>query len=313
MKDRLLVSASRTRDMVRNSPDLLAAMLEGKAEVRFSLAGPVGRIDPAQVGAVALWTRDPVNMKNNPALKRALGRLVNDYGAVILLNLTVTGLAGTPLEPGMPDGETVRRAAAELIESQIISPRGIVLRYDPIIKVACGRGSVLGNASTVTFKRAIEGFLALGVERVKASLVHYGYRHVPKRLAACSLQPQPLAEDEAVQLFQQMASICSDWGVKFAVCCNPSILVSDQTYGCVDGRLINELLEERGSPARVTETLHNELGKQRPLCRCTYSLDIGHSPGVKSCFAGTSACLYCYSHRNGGGAVLARAKALLAS
>jgi len=108
-----------------------------------------------------------------------------------------------------------------------------------------------------------------------------------------------------------MDRVCSRFGARLLVCCQPSRLVEDSTPGCIDGALINRLLKAKGARWRVTETLHNRIGRQRPNCMCTYSIDVGHTPGVASCFDTDAACLYCYSQRNASGRAIEKAKKLL--
>jgi len=212
------------------------------------------------------------------------------------------------LEPGIPAAEEVLAAMEELVASGLIDPEAVILRYDPLIRV--GGGARADNFDPALFERLARGFARLGVKRVKTSEVDYSYRHVPKRLEALNLTPDFPHEDEIDDMIESMKETCCNLGMRLDVCCNPQRFVGADTRGCIDGAMINRLLARNGAEWRVTEVLHNDTGRQRKTCTCTFSRDIGYSPGVKNCFPQGGACLYCYSQRNMSGPAIDKARSM---
>jgi hypothetical protein len=313
MEEKPVISASRTKDLVRVSPARLAEILRGDAPARFSLSPRLQHVPLERIGALAIWTKDPANMLHHPELREALERYVLSLRGAILLNLTVTGLGGTALEPGIPSADEVRATVEALIEGRLVCPEGIILRYDPLIRVWTPKGNQLGNISTECFESVLESFRALGVKRFKTSLVDDRYAHVPKRLASVGLSLDLPRQNGLALFYQEMDRLCAESGARLDICCHPESFVTEKTSGCIDGFLINRLLERSHAQWRVSTTLHNEIGRQRKTCRCTYSRDIGYSPGIATCFKSHGACIYCYSQRNLGGGPIELASALVKS
>jgi hypothetical protein len=296
MEEKTVISASRTRDLVRCAPGLLARMLSGAAPVRFARTPALRRLDPGETGALVLWTKDAGNIVDHAPLGDALSRFIEGGRRIVVLNLTITGLGGSILEPGIPDAAAVVRTAARVLASGLVRPEAVIMRYDPLISVAARRAAVT-NMDPALFGRIAGRCADLGVRRIKVSSVDYGYAHVPKRLSFHGIEPVRVKDESVLALIDDMMRISEKLGMRLDVCCNPERRVDEETDGCVDGRMINRLLERNGSPCRVTERLHNDVGRQRKTCRCTYSADIGYSPDVPGCFGGDGACLYCYSQR----------------
>ncbi len=98
-----VVSASRRTDLVAFYPRWLAEALErGSVEV----LGPRGRmrtidLRPESVHTVVLWSKDFSNLiEDRHGLRRALDRFDQLYAL-----FTITGLGGSPVEPGRPPPE----------------------------------------------------------------------------------------------------------------------------------------------------------------------------------------------------------------
>ena len=98
MEEKMIISASRTRDLVRCAPGLLAQFVSGDRQVRFARTPSLHTLSPGEIGALALWTKDPTPLRTHAALSDTLTRYRREHGGAILLNLTVTGLGGTALE-----------------------------------------------------------------------------------------------------------------------------------------------------------------------------------------------------------------------
>jgi hypothetical protein len=313
MDEKIVISASRTKDLVRVSPGRLAEILRGQAPVRFGLGRDLHTLSLKTIGALAIWTKDPTNMLIHPLLRETLERYCRINDGVILLNLTVTGLGDSILEPAIPSANQVLAAMEALIDSEIVHPNGIILRYDPLIEVSSSDGTSIGNISMDVFEPILAAGCSNEITRIKTSLVDIKYEHVPRRLENLGIRIN-LPDEKSIEAFYMaMEHKCRQHGVRLDACCNPQSLAGEGTSGCIDGRLINQMLEDRSCSWRVTNTYHNDIGRQRPLCKCTYSKDIGYSAGLETCFKNHGACLYCYSQKNTKGAAIELAQKLINS
>ncbi len=291
-----VVSASRTRDMVNRCPDLLARMLRGEADVRPGRNRHATRLDLADVGALVLWTKNPAPIVDCDPLRAALERFVREERGLVVLQLSVTGLGGTPVEPGMPAPEEAARSLSRVLESGIVGPRAVKLRYDPFLTVRLDTGRSFSNVRLDMLEEVLDAFGRLGVERVTASRVDVeSYPAIAARLERLGARIDPPTPEEARAFARTIDSACRARGMVYSTCVSPDDRPLVDVEGCIDGRWMNGLVRQRhGRP--VWDVLHNRIGRQRALCRCTYSVDIGSSPGVRTCATGGFACLYCYSH-----------------
>jgi len=293
-----VVSASRSRDLVHRCPGHLASLLSGEADVKLGRWREPGRLDLGTCGALVLWTKQPAPIFGCAELRSCLERYVRG-GGVVVLQLTVTGLGGTPVEPGIPRPEEVAAALGRIVETGIVEPRAVKLRYDPVGTIAFGGLPPYTNMSLELFGEVLDLFGPLGVTRVTASrLDDWNYPAVAERIGRVGGRIEPVAEQEAVAFMRTLASACGRRGMIYSTCVHPADEELVAVEGCIDGRVINAWIRERGGRP-VWEAPHNQVGAQRPGCRCTYSLDIGSSPGVPLCSSGGFGCLYCYAQGPG--------------
>ncbi len=290
----LILSASRTKDMVRRTSRLLAALLLGEAPCRWGPYAPVGRVDPSRLHTVVLWTKDPRNIIKSPELRSTLITLKEKYQVQISLQVTATGLGGSFIEPGIPHWNEVVADLMQVFEAGIISPKAVVYRYDPFLEVSTASGRIFSNADIGIFTELSKAFVSLGIERVTTSRADAcRYPKVVERMSSLGLKWRFIEDEEAADFCAEMDFVCRGLGVDFSVCCEPDVGYLRKRWGCIDGKWLNEL--KGADHPETTETLHNRIGKQRPLCRCTYSRDIGYSAGSAGCYSGGYGCLYCYS------------------
>jgi hypothetical protein len=293
--EHLTLSLSRTRDPLKEDPDLVAEILRGERPVRLSRGHAAAPLDLDRVGAVVLWTKDPRGLLTHAPLMEA-ARALRERGVALALQLTVTGLGGTPLEPGIPSPDEVVAAVSALVDRGRLSAGAIKLRVDPLIRARDAGGRVWANDSAAAFAEVAAPFAALGVTRVTASLAQVeDYPRVARRLARLGFEVARPTAGEGRALTRNLALAAAELGMRYSTCvfpADPSHLVE----GCVDGAWLNDLLADMGSPRRVTTTLHNRRGRQRPDCRCSFSYDLGYSQGIRHCAsAARSWCVYCYS------------------
>ncbi len=293
----VILSASRTKDMVHRSPDLLADILLGRAPCRWGPRSPFGIVDPEQLHTLVLWTKDPRNLLQHHRLRSVLLDLHHTHHAQISLQITATGLGGSFIEPGIPNWQEVHAILSELLAEGWIDPAAAVYRFDPFIEMRTPGGRILSNASASLFKKLCDAFTSLGITRVTTSRADSAhYPRALERINSVGLEWLRISDNRAENLCRQMDEICRERGAEFSICCEPAIKSLMENWGCIDARLLNRTKGESYAPA--TEEPHNKIGRQRPACQCTYSRDIGYSTGSATCYSGGYGCLYCYSQGN---------------
>jgi hypothetical protein len=229
------------------------------------------RCPPDRVHTVVLWSKHPA-----PILERGdLARCLKRYGQVFL-HLTVTGMGGSWLEPGIPtDEETLGRLPA--LVDFLGGPERLTVRFDPIVRLRLPGGRVFTNRPY--FSRVAEAAGRSGVERLVVSWMQ-SYPKVVRRLERFGVSVEEPSregrEEETRGLFAEAGRL----GLKVSACCDARLPVSS----CIDGRLLSAL-----HPAGEAAPL-KKAGGQRPRCGCTASWDIGW---YDACPGG---CLYCYAN-----------------
>lgn len=301
----MVLSASRTRDVVHRDPDLLARMLTGRWPVRPGRHAPARRLAPGDVGALVLWTKQPAPMVAHGELRDALRTLVEDQHVLVDLQLTVTGFGGGPVEPGIPAPPDVARSLARILDAGLVAPEAVKLRMDPLATIRFHGGPAYSNLDVSVQERILDLFSGLGVQRVTASrLDHVRYPAVTERLRRAGAQVDVLDDAEAVDAMGRLDDACRRRHMRFHTCVDPE---NRSDVGCIEGRRYNQMLQGRHAPFRVWDAPHASRGTQRSGCRCTYSLDLASSRGVHQCATAGFGCLYCYARGRGLGDAFGRA------
>lgn len=293
----MVVSASRSRDLVHRCPAHLADMLAGRADVRLGRHGPAGRLDLADVGALVLWTKQPAPLVECEPLRDVLARYV-EAGGIVVLQLSVTGFGGSPVEPGIPHPLEVAASLGAVLARGIVEPRAVKLRYDPVGTIRFPGGRVHSNLDLELFVRVLELFVPLGVGRVTSSrLDNVRYPAVDRRLGQVGARVEPLGDVEAEAFMRELHGECRERGLAYSTCVHPFDAELVRAEGCIDGRVVNGWIP--GGGRKVWDVAHNAVGAQRRDCACTYSVDIGGSPGVPLCSSAGFGCVYCYAQGRG--------------
>lgn len=261
----MIFSASRRTDI----PSFYAAWLfrrleEGCVAVRHD-ARRVTRYVFARpdVDCLVLWTKNPL-----PLLPR-LGDL-RRWPCVFQFTLTAYG---KEMEPGLPDRAARLEAFRELAAA--FGPERMVWRYDPIL---------LGGPYTVAWH--LERFEALA-RRLRgcadACVISFldWYPKIRGRLEALGVRESAPAERRA--LGAGLAAIAKANGFRLCACAEGGELEACGIRGA--GCLSRELAERA-----VGRRLDVGPSRQRPLCRCVASVDIG---AYGTC---GNACAYCYAN-----------------
>ncbi|MDM7925085.1 MAG: DUF1848 family protein [bacterium] len=229
------------------------------------------RCPPERVHSVVLWSKRPVPILENRDLARCLGRYEQ-----VFLHLTVTGMGGSFLEPGIPRPDQVIRMIPELA-GRLGTGRRMTVRFDPIIHLRLPGGGRYCNLHH--FRRVAEAAAKAGVERAAVSWMQC-YAKVVSRLERLGIRAEEPSDSEQEEETGRLFEITRELGLKLSGCCVPWLPVSS----CIDGRLLSDL-----HPTRKPASIKRAAG-QRPACGCTESWDIGwYDP----CPGG---CLYCYAN-----------------
>jgi len=320
----LVISAGRTKDLAGWHPAHLADVLGGRAPARVGPRSPAVTIEPERVGAVVLWTKQPEALLHSPPLVRLLENL-GQRQVLVVLQLSVTGLGGSPLEPGIPDPFAVAGTLEAILGRGLLAgPDCVKLRWDPVAEYDLGavdggphRGKrlVLSNASTDLFHPVFERYQALGAATWTSSVLDLKYRGAADRLSAAGIAVRERGPERYRPFYSVMSHAVQSAGGRFSLCCSPALEPWVSGDGCIDGAWINGLRRTYfGSGAPTVETvLHNRKrrGGQRPRCGCSYSLDVSYSAGFRTCATQVEegglggCCLYCYSWHGRAGAATA--------
>ncbi len=300
-----IISAGRTRDLAGWQPEHLAEVLAGRAPARCGPRSAAFFIDLDEVGAVVLWTKQPAAMLASPQLS-GVRLALRERQILVQLQLSVTGLGGSPLEPGIPEPDETAGTLEMILERGLLAgPDCVKLRWDPVACYDLGGGVVLSNAREDCFARVFKRFQRMGAVTWTSSLLDLKYQGATRRLKEAGVVVTGPEPDACRLFYTAMADRIEDVGGRFSLCCSPALEPWVSSDGCIDGEWINGLRRRYfGERTRLVETVgHNEKrkGGQRPRCGCSYSMDISYATGFRTCATqyaeggSGGCCLYCYS------------------
>ncbi|MCP4602175.1 MAG: DUF1848 domain-containing protein [Proteobacteria bacterium] len=229
--------------------------------------------------AVVFWTRHLRPFLSGGALHELVVKeLLNP-----VVNLTVTGLGKTALEPGSPSTDEALKDLPRLIDAFHNEPWRIRWRFDPLLK---------GHSSIETFAVIADKMFESGVSTCTFSFPAY------KSLKG-DLTPQferagisRWSRDEQVEFLAEIVGIAASLGIEMLSCSQP-----ENTKLCAavkPAQCIPEDVIERGDPEEEALDLPKDRS-QRTHCRCIESEDIGDYERDR-CLGG---CIYCYSKAGG--------------
>jgi len=258
------ISASRRTDIpALYAPWFQARLAAGWAE--YIPAGPPRRcrvsLLPQDVLWFVLWTRWP------QPFEAALDELMRRRFPV-LCNLTLTGLGGTPVEPGSPPTDRALTAAHTMLDRL---PLGAVQwRYDPVfLSERYDTGFHLSRFATLADS------LAPRVDRVAISFVQpYGRRVAPDLRRYASEHgdsPTPAEDPRCLDLARGLQRLARERDLELVVCASETLrhALEARPAGCDQfgwaARAYPELAVIRAPRSRPT----------RPGCSCCAEVDIG--------------------------------------
>jgi Domain of unknown function (DUF1848) len=265
----LIISASRRTDLPGFYPESCAARIRQK----------VSRLRTRFLYGVVFWTR-----YTRPFLKGGPLRDLTRVGlANPIVNLTLTGLGSTALEPGVPTTDDVLANLPELVDTFHGEPWRIRWRFDPILK---------GWSTVEDFRRIAEVMSGLQVPDCTFSFPTY-------RSLKGDLTPQferakiPRWNNiEKIEFLSEMANVADSLGITLLSCSQPENIQLEPSIK--EAQCIPRNVLERGHPDGLLLELEKDFS-QRKACQCIQSDDIG-SYDTDRCKSG---CVYCYSRAGG--------------
>jgi|GEM_PF-1424030 hypothetical protein len=144
---------------------------------------------------VHLWTHSPKRFLENEALLQVLAHL-RDREVPIALQVTVTGLGATALEPGIEPVPEAFESLDRILQNVLPDPGRVCLRIDPLQRWVGPHGPVC-NLERVN--GILEQARSRGIHRVRVSLVSYErYRsRIDPRLRARGFERMAVTAQEA--------------------------------------------------------------------------------------------------------------------
>jgi hypothetical protein len=265
----LVLSASRRTDLPGFHAETCAARIRGR----------VARLRTRPLFGVVFWTRHLAPFLPGGALHGLVRReLANP-----IVNLTITGLGGSRLEPATPRLDAALAALPALVDAFHAEPWRVRWRFDPILA---------DHSRLDDFARIAAAMAALGVPTCTFSFPAY-------RSLRGDLTPQFEAagirrwrEEEKPGFVRAMAEIARPLGVALLSCAQPENLALCPYVAaaqCVPADVLS-----RGHPDGAACGLGRDRS-QRTHCLCVESEEIGRYDDL--CRGG---CAYCYSKASAG-------------
>ncbi len=287
---------------IRNFPDIAGQVLLGQkpAYLGRGVHLPKKHIDPGIVPAVVFWTKGPVEMLvENKYLLQAL-QVYKDNKSVVGIQLSVTGLGGSLLEPGIPTADASVSGLEKVLKTGLIDAEAITLRYDPLVKVKSSGGQILTNTSELLFKKVISPFSRLGINRIQTKFLLFSgvknkrYYHVYSRMQQQGITPIVLSNTEKLDILSRFKQTADSLGLRLTTCC----MAHEQTFpewNEDEACLSADQLTKTGKRLfgnqwnRITQTKRSS----RKGCHCSAYWDLSNIKGHRKCGSRSPVCLYC--------------------
>jgi hypothetical protein len=252
----VVISASRRTDLVGCYPEYLIEKLQA--------------YPPENVHTIVIWTKNPGNMIRHQALRDALSPYAQVY-----VHLTITGLGGSPLEPGIPPWKEIAQMIPELAHL-VKGPERISWRFDPIIAAEDYSGLI---ENFPLFSGMAEKIRRQGITTCRTSWAS-PYKKVIRRMQKKGFALRTYSPEEQASQAKELEGVADSLGMKLFYCSMEGFTRSR----CIDGALLTRL-----HPQGLVCSTKKAKG-QRTACGCTESIDIGWYS--LKCAHG---CIYCYA------------------
>ena len=250
-----VVSASRRTDLLASNPNHLLAALNGQLSITKGLR-------PEKIHTLLISTKDFRPLLDNLELRSLVKRCDQ-----VCMNLTITGLGGTRIEPNVPDHDILLDRLGELVEF-VGDPRRILWCFSPILSY-----QEFSNFSMDIFAPIATSFAKEGISKAVLTF------HIPYESSA--ILPDQIDREEQVMFAQQVDTLTQSLKMQMSIC----KMKNYHRLRCVDMKTYSELHPDKDDS--VVE-YYQKMKKPRGHCRDAI-WDIGwYMPRCKH------ACLYCY-------------------
>ncbi|MBN2344105.1 MAG: DUF1848 family protein [Deltaproteobacteria bacterium] len=264
----LILSASRRTDLPGFFPTECSDIIRNKAK----------RLRSRFLYGVVFWTKRPGAFLQNRPLRKLVEELENP-----LVQLTITGLGGTPLEPGIPPVQHTLAMLPELVRLFKANPQRVRWRFDPLLKQHNGIDD---------FNIIAEAVAAVGIQECTISFPTY-FSLKGNLTSQFNLAGIPKWNNtEKADFVAELTDAARQFNIGLKSCAQPEICTINsavQPAACIDAALIRSL-----HPNRLPLPLGKD-SAQRKHCLCVASEDIGNYHEHR-CGGG---CVYCYSKAGG--------------
>ncbi len=265
----LIISASRRTDL----PGYHAESCAKRIQKRIS------GLRTRKLVGVVFWTKHTRPFLRGNALHDLVSRQIDNP----IINLTVTGLGDTDIEPGAPSTDEVLFDLPLLVDAFHKEPWRICWRFDPLLA---------GRSSIGEFARIASKMAALGIHTCTFSFPSYFSLKgdLTPQFEAAGI-PRWKSEDKAGFL-REMGKIADPLNIELKSCSQPDNMTLNPNVSpaqCIPADLI-----QKGLKSEETIELRPDWS-QRTHCNCIESEDIGNYEQDR-CPGG---CVYCYSKAGG--------------
>lgn len=226
-----------------------------------------------------IWTKFPGALLREPM--RSFIEYVRHLGIQVCVQMTITGMGGTEMEPGVPAWEETVALLPRVI-NLLGDARRIKCRIDPLLRYFDAAGVEHSNYDL--FEPIMSACAALGIEDFTTSFVENDmHGKVSARFRKHGHTLNAPDATERLALAEKMKTTAAKYGVNIAACAVPGL----PTSHCIDADRLEQL-----HPAGL-KLDHNKKPKLgRALCGCCMDVNLGGWP-PKRCPSG---CMYCYAN-----------------
>ena len=226
-----------------------------------------------------IWSKYPKSLFREPLHSFLVD--IQRQGVQICLQLTITGMGGTEIEPGVPAWEDAV-ATIPSVADFIGDVRRIKLRIDPQLRYRDAVGGVHSNYAL--FEPIMAACARLGIEDFAISFAeNEQFKKVVSRFRKRGWKLDAPDAAERLQIAERMKAIAAKYGVNISACAVPGL----PTSHCLDAVRLEEL-----HPAGRNLIHEKKPHLGRELCGCCFDLNLGGWPPQR-CFG---KCIYCYSN-----------------
>ena len=231
-----------------------------------------------EILGVHLWTHSPFRIIENPVLLPTL-QTIHQLGIPLAIEVTITGLGGSAIEPGIESTEKAFSHLRSLLNSGLLSPDRICLRIDPL-QAWQGPDGRITNTGYVD--GLLDTALSLGIQRFRVSLITLG-RYQAKILPRARHRHLFIAQLNPSEICTKLRGWIAK-GADIRSCATDLLDEGIPSGACFDFSWVT------GQPL---ETPYKPVAKRKHcLCHVPESVMLWKVPRRSDCSGG---CLACYA------------------